>query len=149
MTDNLAYRFPVSIKGVLIGDGTTVLLRNRRGEWELPGGKLELGETPQATIVREIEEELSLKVTVGPILDSWVYAIDKERIVLIVTYGMQVGSFDGMRSSHEHSEARVFGLDEVAALNMPSGYKRSVERYAALLEIRSSPRRRRTSRSQP
>jgi 8-oxo-dGTP pyrophosphatase MutT (NUDIX family) len=120
-----------------------------RGEWELPGGKLELGETPKATIVREIEEELSLKVTVGPILDSWVYAIDGERIVLIVTYGMHVGSFDGMRCSDEHSEARIFGLDEVTGLNMPSGYKASIERYAALLEIRDSPRPRQTRRSQP
>ncbi len=147
MTDNLAYRFPVSIKGVLISDGATVLLRNARGEWELPGGKLELGESPQSTVAREIEEELSLKATVGPILDSWVYTIDEERTVLVVTYGMHVVDFDGMRCSDEHSEAGIFGLDEVAGLNMPSGYKTSIERYAGLLEIMSSPRRRQTRRS--
>lgn len=32
--------------------------------WEFPGGKMEPGETPEAAIVREIEEEL--KVTIAP-----------------------------------------------------------------------------------
>lgn len=35
--------FPVSIKGVLILDGKALLLKNERDEWDLPGGKIELG----------------------------------------------------------------------------------------------------------
>ena len=37
--------FPVSIKGVLYDGGKIVLLENERNEWELPGGRLEPGET--------------------------------------------------------------------------------------------------------
>ena len=36
------------------------------GKWELPGGKLEPGETPFQCAVREIEEELAVKVEAGP-----------------------------------------------------------------------------------
>jgi 8-oxo-dGTP pyrophosphatase MutT (NUDIX family) len=37
--------FPVSVKGVAVQDGRVLLLENEWVEWELPGGKLELGET--------------------------------------------------------------------------------------------------------
>lgn len=41
------YRGPVSIKGVVLHEGAVLLLKNERDEWELPGGKLERGETPE------------------------------------------------------------------------------------------------------
>jgi 8-oxo-dGTP pyrophosphatase MutT (NUDIX family) len=40
-------RLAISIKGVLIEGGAVVLLENERDEWELPGGRLEPGETPR------------------------------------------------------------------------------------------------------
>jgi len=37
--DNKAYRFPVSVKGIVYHNDKVVLLKNERDEWELPGGK--------------------------------------------------------------------------------------------------------------
>jgi len=51
--------FPVSIKGVLYEGGRVVLLENERGEWELPGGRLE-PETPEGCLAREVGEELGI-----------------------------------------------------------------------------------------
>jgi 8-oxo-dGTP pyrophosphatase MutT (NUDIX family) len=133
-TDGLADRFPVSVKGVLIHEGATVLLRNARDEWELPGGKLELGEAPEDTVIREVNEELSLFASLGPLLDAWVYEIRPDVTVFIVTYGLLVDSFAGMHCSFEHKEARAFALQDVADLAMPDGYKRSITRYAAMID---------------
>jgi 8-oxo-dGTP pyrophosphatase MutT (NUDIX family) len=79
--------FPVSVKGVTVQAGKVLLLENERAEWELPGGKLELGEDPADCVVREISEEAGWKVTAGPLLDCWQYHISQGRDVVIVTYG--------------------------------------------------------------
>ena len=68
--ENQTYKFPVSVKGVVCQESKVILLKNERDEWELPGGKLELGEDPEFCCVREIKEELALNVKIGLILDS-------------------------------------------------------------------------------
>ena len=67
--------FPVSIKGVLVEAGRVVLLENERDEWELPGGRVELGEAPETCLVREFAEELGVVVEVARIIDCWLYEV--------------------------------------------------------------------------
>ena len=60
--------------GAVVIDGTKVLLVRRgqeplKGEWSLPGGALELGETLQQGVVREVLEETGLIVAPGGILE--------------------------------------------------------------------------------
>jgi 8-oxo-dGTP pyrophosphatase MutT (NUDIX family) len=131
--DNDAHRFPVSVKGVVIRGGAVVLLRNGRGEWELPGGKLEPEETPEQCVAREIEEELQLSVEPRTLLDSWLYTIAPDVTVLVLTFGcVETAERPAVRSD-EHSALQWFPLDELDAVDMPGGYKSSVRAWAQML----------------
>ena len=44
-----------------------------KGWWEFPGGKVESGETPQQALVREIQEELDVKIEVGKLIETIEY----------------------------------------------------------------------------
>jgi 8-oxo-dGTP diphosphatase len=49
-------------------DGRVLIAKRPQGKqlaglWEFPGGKVEEGETPEACLIRELEEELAVKVT--------------------------------------------------------------------------------------
>jgi 8-oxo-dGTP diphosphatase len=63
----------VGIGGVIVQDGRVVLIKRRyeplAGQWSLPGGTLELGETLEAAVAREMIEETGLEVAVGPVVD--------------------------------------------------------------------------------
>jgi 8-oxo-dGTP pyrophosphatase MutT (NUDIX family) len=137
-----ASRFPVSVKGVLLVPGgagrpegrRVALLENERGEWELPGGKLERGESLEACLAREIREELGVAATTGALLDAWIYrpAPDvPDGDVLIVTYGCQADPMDEIRWTAEHRGGLLAPLEDLARLPMPEGYRRSIRAWAA------------------
>lgn len=126
--------FPVSVKGVAVQGGRVLLLENERMEWELPGGKLELGEDPVDCVVREISEETGWQVTAGPILDCWQYHIREGRDVVIVTYGCHVTSTEAPVVSSEHKRAALFTPGQVPGLVMPDGYKRSIATWFGSLD---------------
>ena len=130
--DNEAYRFPVSVKGIVIRDDAVVLVRNRRDEWELPGGKLEIGETPEQCVAREVEEELQLDVEPATLVDSWVYAITPDVHVLVISYGCVERARRTAVVSPEHTRFAWVALADVAGLRMPHGYKTSIVRWASM-----------------
>jgi len=124
-------RFPVSVKGVVLRAGRVILLRNERDEWELPGGRLEADETPEGCVAREIEEELGLGVSVGPLLDCWLYEPLPGRRVLIVTYGCVARDDRAPALSDEHRALAWFDARALDALALPAGYRRAIARWLA------------------
>lgn len=120
------YQLPVSLKAVISWKGRLPLLRNERDEWELPGGKLDLGEEPAACLAREIREELAWDATVGEPFHSWVYRVFPDRHVFVLTF---LATYDGVAApaySHEHKELVLVTPDEAHALNMPDAYKSAI-----------------------
>ncbi len=63
----------VGVGGVIIENGRALLIRRGseplRGEWSIPGGTLELGESLQAGVARELLEETGLEVRVLELIE--------------------------------------------------------------------------------
>jgi 8-oxo-dGTP diphosphatase len=65
---------PIVSVGAIAIDGDRVLLVKRgheplKGQWSLPGGVVEAGEELHAALVREVREETSVDVEVGPVVE--------------------------------------------------------------------------------
>ena len=63
----------MGVGAVIVHEGKVVLVRRRfeplAGQWSIPGGGVELGETLEACVVREMREETGLHVEVGPVIE--------------------------------------------------------------------------------
>jgi len=63
----------VGVGAVIIEQGRVLLVRRAteplKGEWSIPGGVIELGETLRAGIAREVLEETGVTVDVGEVLE--------------------------------------------------------------------------------
>ena len=63
----------VGVGAVIAHDDRVVLIKRKfeplAGQWSLPGGTLELGESLEAGVAREIREETGLDVEVGPVVE--------------------------------------------------------------------------------
>ncbi len=68
----------VKVVAAIIKDGEKIFATQRgygefKDGWEFPGGKIELGETPQEALKREIREELETEIEVGEWIDTVEY----------------------------------------------------------------------------
>lgn len=63
----------VGIGGVIVHEGRVVLVKRRfeplAGQWSIPGGAVEAGETLEACVAREMAEETGYLVEVGPVVE--------------------------------------------------------------------------------
>jgi 8-oxo-dGTP diphosphatase len=117
----------VGVGAVIVQDDRVLLIRRGQspllGEWSLPGGVLECGETLREATVREAHEETGLIVETGELLGLYERVIhsDDGRVryhyVLIdflcrpVTGDVQAGS--------DAADVRWFGREELEALDLP------------------------------
>ena len=93
---------------VLEKDGRILIARRKHGDrladkWEFPGGKLEEGETPEACLRRELQEELGIDVVVGGFVGRSLHAYPHVEIDLLAYRATHVsGDFE----LYDHEEIR-------------------------------------------
>jgi len=114
----------VGVGGVVVQNLRVVLVRRakapRAGEWSIPGGMLELGETLRAGVAREIEEETGLQVKAEAVLDVFDSIVTDadgktQYHYVLVDYLCTVAGGE-LRAASDVSAARWATLDEALSL---------------------------------
>lgn len=115
-TDNIADKYPISIKGLIRDSGRIILLKNERNEWDFPGGKLENEEGVRYTLIKEIKEELNIEIKVGKPLYIENHLVNNV-LVLIIVFECFIISDEPILISHEHYEYKILGTNELDQLD--------------------------------
>jgi 8-oxo-dGTP diphosphatase len=106
----------IFVVGAVIVDGGKVLAVQRGeamalpGLWEFPGGKIELNETPEGALVREIEEELQCTVSVGAHVETTAHEYEFG-VVTLSTYFCTLLS--GRPALTEHAQLSWLAPDDL------------------------------------
>ena len=103
---------------IFIEDGRVLLAQRPAGDplegmWELPGGKVQANETPEACLYRELAEECGVSVSVGRKFAASSYAYPHATITLIAYL---IDHWSGELVAHEHSELRWVDLKDAKQL---------------------------------
>lgn len=105
------------VGAVIVRDGMILCTQRGTGPlaglWEFPGGKIEPGESPQAALEREIDEELECAVAVGDEVTTTAHEYEFGVVHLTTFWCSLLGE---RLSLTEHLEARWLAPSELRAL---------------------------------
>jgi 8-oxo-dGTP diphosphatase len=122
--------------GVLMRNKLILACQRKRGsryelKWEFPGGKLEQGETARGALVRELREELGIKVTSAELFHTqeWNYkdSPDGSAEVQYRIFYFQIKEFVGEPTNETFETIRWVSLPELKSLDMLEGNRDAVD----------------------
>lgn len=109
--------------GCIRNDKGEILLQRRAdsAKWGFPGGAIELGETPQMAVVREVKEETGLDVEVGELIGVYTecdmkYPNGDEAQSICMAYELKVIGGELCCDKSETLELKYFPLDNIPEL---------------------------------
>lgn len=85
-----------------------------KGYWEFPGGKMEVGETQEEALLREIKEELNINIQVGELLDTIEYDYPQFHLTM---YCYMCTFVSGELVLKEHNASRWLTKDTLDSVN--------------------------------
>jgi len=109
------------VAAVIEKDGRVLIAKRQQGDrlggkWEFPGGKIDVGESPEAALKRELLEELSIEADIGDFFCSSHYDYSHISVELL-TY--RVRHFSGEMTAHVHDELKWVAPEDLCNYDFP------------------------------
>ncbi|MGH4120377.1 NUDIX hydrolase [Clostridium sp.] len=95
--------------------------------WELPGGRMEFGETAEETLFREVKEEINLVINSYKLLDTWNF-VSKEYQITGVIYLCTIKDGDVILSD-EHDKYQWLEFNDESISIMHDVFKERMVRW--------------------
>lgn len=128
----------VCVGAIAVLDGRLLLIRRGTppglGEWSVPGGRVEFGETLAAAVVRELREETGLEGVCGPMIGV-AERIDPHRHFVILDHEVTVLDDAAPVASSDAADARWVPLEDVAELALVDGLAEFLHDHGILRTI--------------
>lgn len=115
------------VKLALIRLDTVLVLQKTNGQWDLPGGKVEDGESLADALVREAMEELGVRDLPEPqAMGQWLRQRPGRPPVLVHFFASPwLDRPRRFKLSDEHRAQRWVDIDVLIGLDLPEGYRQA------------------------
>jgi len=126
----------IEVVAAIIRRGNEIFATQRgygefKGGWEFPGGKMEPGETPEAALVREIEEELDTQIGVDKLIKTIDYDYPSFHLTM---HCFLCHIVSGKLKLKEHESARWLTADTIEDVEwLPADWE-IIDEIKALIE---------------
>lgn len=126
----------IPVVTALIKKNDKVLLGQRpvgnslAGQWEFPGGKIELGESPEYALKRELQEELAIDAEIGALKIAYTHSY-KDRGILLLFY--EVPFWRGEPRPSHHTELKWVAPQELKTLEIPEANRNILDQLIKIL----------------
>lgn len=123
---------------VAVDDGRLLLVRRGHGpaagEWSVPGGRVEAGETLAEAVLRELREETGLEGVCGPLV-GWVERIGPDHHFVILDFAVTVLDPSTPRAGGDATEVAWVPLAEVPGMRLVEGLAEFLHEHGYLPAI--------------
>lgn len=101
------------------------------GQWEFPGGKIELGESPELALARELKEEIGIEAQIGELKLAVTHSYDEVGIIILF---YEVPYWKGEPKALHHSQIEWIYPEELKTRTIPEANRRIMERLLGVLK---------------
>ena len=129
--------FKLSVKVVIRHNNGRLLLlkrssncRSNAGKWDLPGGKIELGESFDRALLREVAEETGLSISLQRVVGTARRELADTKVVYLIMEGYLVTG--KLQLSEEHSDYLWVNCQELLNLDLVEQFRSFAQVYYAM-----------------